>query len=177
MGTDATKQNWRIYGGCHEYPVCCHADLAVWCHTIIMSYHYHVPVWYHKTHSFKHTLEYLMNHPVMNMSAWQNGQICSGHSKYSWYTTEQMNQFYITGDQDQNHPHSSISDPRVQYRFESWAVKKADRGRNDLFEIWCWRRALQIPNNHQKDEPVSPRVNQAWTFSGDKNDEIETVLL
>ena len=27
----------------------------------------------------------------------------------------------------------------------SWTVKKAEHGRIDAFELWCWRRLLRIP--------------------------------
>ena len=30
--------------------------------------------------------------------------------------------------------------PVVMYGCESWTVKKAERGRIDAFELWCWRR-------------------------------------
>lgn len=35
--------------------------------------------------------------------------------------------------------------PVTMYRCESWTVKNTDRKKNDLFEIWHWKRALQIP--------------------------------
>ena len=31
------------------------------------------------------------------------------------------------------------------YGCESWTVKKAERGRIDAFELWCWRRLLRVP--------------------------------
>ena len=34
---------------------------------------------------------------------------------------------------------------RVTYGCESWTVKKAERGRIDAFELWCWRRLLRVP--------------------------------
>ena len=30
--------------------------------------------------------------------------------------------------------------PVVMYGCESWTVKKAEHGRIDAFELWCWRR-------------------------------------
>ena len=30
------------------------------------------------------------------------------------------------------------------YRYESWTVKKAERGRIEAFELWCWRRLLRV---------------------------------
>ena len=35
--------------------------------------------------------------------------------------------------------------PVVMYGCESWTVKKAERQRIDVFEVWCWRRLLRVP--------------------------------
>ena len=35
--------------------------------------------------------------------------------------------------------------PVVMYRCESWTVKKAERQRIAVFELWCWRRLLRVP--------------------------------
>ena len=35
--------------------------------------------------------------------------------------------------------------PAVMYGCESWTIKKAEHGRNDAFELWCWRRPLRVP--------------------------------
>ena len=35
--------------------------------------------------------------------------------------------------------------PVVVYGCESWAIKKAEHGRIDAFELWCWRRLLRVP--------------------------------
>ena len=35
--------------------------------------------------------------------------------------------------------------PVVMYGCESWTVKKAEHGRFDTFELWCWRRLLRVP--------------------------------
>ena len=34
--------------------------------------------------------------------------------------------------------------PVVMYGCESWTVKKAERGKIDAFERWCWRRPLRV---------------------------------
>ena len=34
--------------------------------------------------------------------------------------------------------------PVVMYGYESWTIKKAERRRIDVFELWCWRRLLSI---------------------------------
>ena len=35
--------------------------------------------------------------------------------------------------------------PGVMYGCESWTVKKAEHGKIDAFELWCWRRLLRVP--------------------------------
>ena len=35
--------------------------------------------------------------------------------------------------------------PVVMYGCESWTIKKAEWGRIDAFELWCWRRLLRVP--------------------------------
>ena len=34
--------------------------------------------------------------------------------------------------------------PVVMYGWESWTIKKPERGRIDAFELWCWRRLLRV---------------------------------
>ena len=35
--------------------------------------------------------------------------------------------------------------PVVMYGCESWTVKKAERRRIDVFELWCWIRLFRVP--------------------------------
>ena len=35
--------------------------------------------------------------------------------------------------------------PVVMYGWESWTIKKPERGRIDAFELWCWRGLLRVP--------------------------------
>ena len=35
--------------------------------------------------------------------------------------------------------------PVVMYGCESWTIKKAERQRIDVFELWYWRRLLRVP--------------------------------
>ena len=51
--------------------------------------------------------------------------------------------------------------PVVMYGCESWTVKKAERGRIDAFEPWCWRRFLRAPwtarrSNQSNLKEISP---------------------
>ena len=52
----------------------------------------------------------------------------------------------------------------VMYGCESWTVKKAERGRIDAFELWCWRRLLRVPwtarrSNQSILKEISPRCS------------------
>ena len=47
---------------------------------------------------------------------------------------------------------------------ESWTIKKAERRRIDAFELWCWRRFLQVPwtarrSNQSILKEISPRCS------------------
>ena len=35
--------------------------------------------------------------------------------------------------------------PVIMYGCESWTIKKAERQKTDVFELWCWRRLLRVP--------------------------------
>ena len=35
--------------------------------------------------------------------------------------------------------------PVVMYGCESWTIKKAEHRKIDAFELWCWRRLLEVP--------------------------------
>ena len=35
--------------------------------------------------------------------------------------------------------------PVIMYGYQSWTVKKTERQRIDVFELWCWRRLLRVP--------------------------------
>ena len=54
--------------------------------------------------------------------------------------------------------------PVVMYGCESWTVKKAERGRIDAFELWCWKRLLRVPwtarrSNQSILEEISPEYS------------------
>ena len=66
--------------------------------------------------------------------------------------------------------------PVVMYGCESWTVKKAERWRIEAFELWCWRR-LESPLDCKEIQPVSPKGNQSWMFTGKTNAEAETPIL
>ena len=63
--------------------------------------------------------------------------------------------------------------PVVMYGGESWTIKKAERQRIDAFELWCWRRLLRVPWI----QPVHPKGDQSWVFTGRTDVEAETAIL
>ena len=50
--------------------------------------------------------------------------------------------------------------PVLMYGYESWTIKKAEHGRPDAFELWCWRRLLS-PMDSKEIKPVNPKGNQS----------------
>ena len=54
--------------------------------------------------------------------------------------------------------------PVVMYGCESWTIKKAECGRIDAFELWCWRRLLRVPwtarrSNQSILKEISPKYS------------------
>ena len=54
--------------------------------------------------------------------------------------------------------------PVVMYGCESWTIKKAEQGRIEVFELWCWRRLLRIPwaarrSNQSVIKEISPEYS------------------
>ena len=50
------------------------------------------------------------------------------------------------------------------YKYESWAIKKAEHQITDAFELWCWRRLFKSPLDCKEIQPVHPKGNQSWIF-------------
>ena len=65
--------------------------------------------------------------------------------------------------------------PVVMYRCESWTVKKAERRRIDVFELWCWRRLLRVPWTARRSN--HPKGDQSCMFIGRTDVEAETAIL
>ena len=66
--------------------------------------------------------------------------------------------------------------PVVTYRCESWTIKKAEWGRIDVFELWCWR-TLESPLDCKEIQPVHPKGNQSCIFIGRTDAEAETPII
>ena len=55
--------------------------------------------------------------------------------------------------------------PVVMYGCKSWTIKKAEHRKIDAFELWCWKKLLS-PLDCKKIQPVNPKGNQPWIFTG-----------
>ena len=67
--------------------------------------------------------------------------------------------------------------PVVMHGCESWTIKKAERRRIDAFELWCLEKILESPLDCKEIQPVHPKGDQSWVFTGRTDDEAETPIL
>ena len=57
--------------------------------------------------------------------------------------------------------------PVVMYRWESWTVKKAECGRIDAFELWCWRRLLRVPWTARRfNQSILKEISPEYSLEG-----------
>ena len=66
--------------------------------------------------------------------------------------------------------------PVVTYGCESWTVKKAECRRIDAFELWL-EKTLESPLDCKEIQPVHPKGNQSWVFTGRTDAKAETPIL
>ena len=92
---------------------------------------------------------------------------------YSHHVSKFLNSILLTFYISQNFYHleiskllSSVFFPLllVEHGCESWTVKKAERGRIDAFELWCWRRLLRVPWTARRSsqsilKEITPRIS------------------
>ena len=57
--------------------------------------------------------------------------------------------------------------PLIMYGWESWTVKKAECGRIDTFEMWCWRRLLRVPwTAGRSNQSILREINAEYSLEG-----------
>ena len=57
--------------------------------------------------------------------------------------------------------------PVVMYGCESWIIKKAERGRIDTFELWCWRRLLRVPwTARRSNQSILREISPEYSLEG-----------
>ena len=64
-------------------------------------------------------------------------------------------------------PSKAMIFPVVTYRYESWTIKKAEHRRIDVFELWCWRRLLEVSwTAKRSNQPILGEVNPEYPLEG-----------
>ena len=56
--------------------------------------------------------------------------------------------------------------PVVTYGCESWMVKKAERWRIHVFELWCWRRLLRVPWTARSNQSILKEISPGCSLEG-----------
>ena len=57
--------------------------------------------------------------------------------------------------------------PVVMFGCESWTIKKAERGRTDAFELWCWRRFLRVPwTGRRSNQSIQKEIKPEYSLEG-----------
>ena len=53
------------------------------------------------------------------------------------------------------------------YRCESWTIRKAERQRIDVFELWCWRRLFRVPwTARRSNQSILKEINPKYSLEG-----------
>ena len=52
------------------------------------------------------------------------------------------------------------------YGYESWTIKKAEHQRIDAFELWCWRRLLEVPWIARSNQSILKEINPEYSLEG-----------
>ena len=57
--------------------------------------------------------------------------------------------------------------PVVTYGCECWSIKKAEHGRTDAFELWCWRRLLRVPwTARRSNQSILKEISPEYSLEG-----------
>ena len=57
--------------------------------------------------------------------------------------------------------------PVVKYGCENWTIKKAECGRIDAFELWCWRRLLRVPwTARRSNQSILKEISPEYSLEG-----------
>ena len=57
--------------------------------------------------------------------------------------------------------------PVVMYGCESWTIKKSERQKIDVFELWCWRRLLRVPwTARRSNQSTLKEINPEYSLEG-----------
>ena len=55
----------------------------------------------------------------------------------------------------------------VMYRCESWTIKKAEHQRIDAFELWYWKRLLEVPRTSKRsNQSILMKISPEYALEG-----------
>ena len=50
---------------------------------------------------------------------------------------------------------------------ETWTIKKAEHGRTDAFELWCWRRLVRVPwTARRSNQSILREISPEYSLEG-----------
>ena len=53
------------------------------------------------------------------------------------------------------------------YGCESWTIKKAEHGKTNAFELWCWRRLLRVPwTARRSNQSILKEISPEYSLEG-----------
>ena len=59
--------------------------------------------------------------------------------------------------------------PAVIYGCKSWTIKKAERQKIAVFELWCWRRLLRVPwTTRRYNQSILKEISPEHSLEGQK---------
>ena len=56
--------------------------------------------------------------------------------------------------------------PVVVFGCESWTMKKAERQRINVFELWFWRRLLRLPWSARSNQSILKEISPEYSLEG-----------
>ena len=56
--------------------------------------------------------------------------------------------------------------PDVMYGCVSWSIKKSECQRIGAFELWCWRRLLQVTWTARSNQSILKEISPEWSLEG-----------
>ena len=57
--------------------------------------------------------------------------------------------------------------PVVMYGCKNWTINKAEHGRIDAFELWCWRRPLRVPwTARRSNQSILKEISPEYSLEG-----------
>ena len=84
---------------------------------------------------------------------------------YTFYIKKKLES--VLKSRDITLPTKTTAFPVVLYSFESWTIEKAKCQRIDAFELWFWRRLLNVPwTARRSNQSILREINSEYSLEG-----------